>query len=431
MPIDKLVGKLGKHGEAALSHPHYGLMKNMAFFSLANLAGNFFAFLFHFYIARQLTISDYGTLSALFAAFTLFSLPVGSFSTLVIKKVAQDNENAPSIAKSATRIAFVFSFVVGFLLMLFSGFFMGFFHLQGQWLVPLYAVMLMFGCAWAALNGVLQGMGRFFLSGSAFVAGSLAKLIAGFVLVGALGFGMLGAMGAFGMVSVACVFIGLWYLYPMLKSKDKEYDFSGIKKDFLKIIAIDAGMFLALNGDLIVLGNRFPDDSLGFYSTASTLAKIISYALLPLSVVAFPKLVEGMKVKKSSNVLAFTLALLAICGAAFLVFYYFAGSFVLSFLYSEKYLPGVQYLLALSAAVIFFCFNALLSRYFIAGKAGAYTFAVLAIPLAGLALLYAAPGISYAPYAMLGINLALFATGLFFLRLNGVGKIPQNSQKDL
>ena len=431
MPIEKLVGRFGKYGEAALANPHYGLMKNMAFYSLANLLGNFFAFLFHFYIARQLTVTDYGTLSALFAAFTLFSLPVGSFSTLIVKKVAQDNKNAPAIVKSASRIALIFSFVVGFMLVIFSGFFMGFFHLQGQWLVPLYAIMLVFGCLWAAFNGVLQGMGRFFLSGTAFVAGSFAKLLAGIALVGVLGFGVLGAMGAFGVVSIVCVIIGLWYLYPMLKSKDKEYDFSGIKKDFLKIVAIDAGMFLALNGDLIVLGNRFPNDSLGFYSTASTIAKIISYALLPLSVVAFPKLVEGMKVKSSSKVLTFTLGLVAICGVAFLVFYYFAGPFILSFLYSEKYLPGVQYLMVLSAAVILYCLNALLSRYFIAGKAGAYLLAVLAIPIAGLALLYAAPDITYAPYAMLGINLVLFAAGIFFLKRNRLEKIPPSLQKDL
>lgn len=431
MPVDRLVGKFGKAGQAALAHPHYPLMKNMAFYSLANLAGNFFAFLFHFYIARQLSVADYGALSALFAAFSLFSLPVGSFSSLVVKKVAEDNHHAPAIAKAASKLALLFSFAVGFALVFFSGFFLDFFHLQGQWLVPIYSVLLVFGCLWAALNGVLQGMSRFFLSGGAFVAGSLAKLLAGLLFVGALGLGMLGAMGAFGMVSVVCVAIGLWCLAPMLKSSEKGYDFSGIKKDYLKILAIDAGLFLALNGDLIVLGNLFPNDSLGFYSTASTIAKIISYALLPLSAVAFPKLVEGMKMKSSKSVLAFTLCLLAACGAAFLIFYYFAGSLVLSFLYSDKYLPGVQYLLVLSAAVIFYCFNALLSRYFIAGKAGAYTMAVLIIPLAGLALLYATPSISYAPYVMLGMNAAMFGASLVFLKLDGQKKAAPSTPKDL
>jgi len=434
MPVDWLVGKFGKYGEAALANPQYPLLKNMAFYSLASLAGNFFAFIFHFYVARQLSVTDYGALAALIASFSLFSLPMGSFSALVIKKVAQDGRNAPAVAREATKLALIFSFLVGFVLVLFSGFFMSFFHLQGEWLVPIYVVLLIFSCVWAAFNGTLQGMSRFFLVGSEFAASSLIKLILAFVLVGMLGFGLIGAIGAYGSAGVVSVAIGLWFLHPMLKSNGKAYSFSGAQKEFTHIFLISAGMFLALSGDLIVLGNLFPDDSLGFYAASSTIAKVISYALLPLAAVAFPKIVETVHLKKQSNVLMFTMALLAVCGVAFLVFYHFAGAFVLSFLYSDKYLPGMQYLMVLSVATIFYCLNALLSRYFIAGKAGAYAIAAVIIPLAGLAALYAAPSISLAPYVMLGINIALFAAGMIFMRLNGVGKrapvVPKVNKPD-
>jgi len=416
MPVDKLVARCGKYGKAALAHPQYPLMKNIAFFSLANLLGNFFAFLFHFYIARALTVVEYGAISALIAAFGLFSLPIGSFAILVVKKVAQDKAKAASVAKGALNLSLAFAATVCFAIIVFSQAFLGFFHLEEWLLVPLFAFGVLLGCVSAALNGVLQGLENFFLSGSSFVAGSLVKLLLGFVLVGALGYGMLGALGAFVAAIAVSTGIVFCYLFPLLKEKGEPYYFWNMKKDFLVITAISIGMFLALSGDLIVLGNLFPEDELGFYAAGSMLAKIISYALLPLSAVVFPKMVESAHLKKSSNVLFVGLALLAVAGAAFLAFYWFFGGFALSFLYSDKYLAGLSYLMVLSLSVVFYCFNALLSRQFIAERNSFYTIAVLAIPIAGLALLYFIPDISFAPYVMLGLNAVLFVASMVLLK---------------
>jgi len=420
MPIDKLVGKCGKYGKATLADPNYPLMKNIAFFSLANLLGNFFGFLFHFYIARALTVVEYGAISALIAAFSLFGLPIGSFAILVVKKVAQGRGNASAVAKGALGISFAFAAAACFALLVFSQAFLGFFHLEELLLVPLFAIGVLLGCISAALNGVLQGLENFFLSGASFIVGSLAKLVLGFLLVGALGWGMLGAFGAFVAASAVSTAIIFYYLFPLLKETGKPYYFLDMKKDFLAITAISIGMFLALNGDLIVLGNLFPEDELGFYAAGSMLAKIISYALLPLSVVVFPKMVESAHLKKSSNVLFVGLALLAVLGLAFLVFYWFFGGFALSILYSDKYLAGLSYLMVLSLSVVIYCFNALLSRQFMAEKSDAYAAAVLAIPIAGLALLYFIPDISFAPYVMLGLNVVLFAASMVLLKKGGM-----------
>ncbi|MFH1017392.1 MAG: oligosaccharide flippase family protein [Pseudomonadota bacterium] len=429
--MKRLVEKCIKCHEGLAIHPHYPLMKNMAFFTLASLLGNFFAFLFHFYVARALTALEYGTLSALIAAYGMFLLLVGSFSTLVTKKVAQEKQNVPAIARYALKLALAFSLAVGIPLMLFSQAFGDYFHIKDAWLAPVFAVAVGFGCVWAALNGVIQGLERFFLSGLAAVAGSLAKLVLGGLAVGLLGYGLFGAFGAFGANAMVCALIAIWSIGQMPRTDGEGHGFGRIRDDFFNILMIDAGLFFAMNIDLIVMGNLFYEDNLGFYSAASMVAKIISYALLPLAVVAFPRMAGGReRLGKPRDVLFFTLAAVAVCGACFLVAYQIAGGFVLSVLYSDKYLQGLQYLMVLSLSVVLYCFNSLISRYFIASHAGTYPKVALLIPIVGAAGFYLAPSIALAPFVMLGINAALLAAGLVLLKYENLPRMRDLEQSE-
>jgi|GEM_PF-3979581 len=399
-----------------LTQPQYALYRNFAFFSSASLAGNFFAFLFHFLVARRISVADYGTLSVLLALFGILILPFGSFASLIVKKVAQKKSDAPSIALQAAKISAVAGCAAIAFSLLAPGAFASIFHVFDPSIPLVFAFALALAFVWTALNGVLQGLERFYLSGTAFALGSLAKLAAVFLL--AASFGLLGAVVSYGAAFLVTLLICSFAIASLLKSASRS-KLRITASDYLQIALLDIGLALLFNGDLVVLGNQFPEDSLGFYSAGSTVAKIISYALLPLAAVAFPKMVEQASSGKKPKAVLATLALVGAGGAAFLVFYSLLGAQFLSLLYSEKYLPAVQYLLVLSLSTIFYCANMALSRYFIAVKNGIYTALCLAVPLLSLALLYSLHSVSLAPFVMLGANAALFASGAAMFLFSG------------
>jgi O-antigen/teichoic acid export membrane protein len=395
-----------------LSSPKYSIYRNFAFFSAASLAGNFFAFLFHFYSARQLSVADYGSLNVLLALFGVLILPFGSFASLLIKKVAQRKQDAPSIAIEAAKVALASGAITLALLLVFSSQFNSLFHFQDNAIPILFGLTLALAFFWTSLNGVLQGLERFFLSGTAFAAGSLAKLGLAFLLASTGLLGLPGALASYGITFLITSAMAFWGLRSLFLSPGaKRYDLSGFKADYLQIVAIDIGLALIFNGDLVVLGHLFPGDSLGFYSAAAIIAKIISYALLPLAAVAFPKMVEQAAGSQKPKALFATLGLVLAGGLFILAFYALAGPAFLSLLYTEKYLAATQYLMLLSLSMVFYCLNMVASRYFVATGRRLYSLFALLLPIAGLALLYLAGSIALAPLVMLGTNLALFAAG--------------------
>lgn len=400
--------------------PHYGLIKNMSFFSFSHLLGNLFSFLYHFYVARLLSITDYGILNALIATFSLILIPINSFTSLVIKQIAASSTNSPRISalsKAALKIVLLAAIFVSILIMAFRNSFESFFHIESNFLiVSTFAITIVLFAIYSIILGILNGLQRFFASGLIFIIGSVGKLVFALVFMVALGFGLVGALGALAAMALIGILLGGSAIYIIIKERTDPFSFSKIKSEYVLIVCIDVAFFLILNGDLILLRNKFPEQTLGLYSAASILAKIITFALTPLTAVTFPKIVEQKNAGSKSFFV--TLAMILVGGLVFLVFYYFFGSYVISFLYSSKYLQANNFLILLSISVLVYSINLAFSRYFIAQENYKYALCVFVISIIGLTSFYIFSTIDAAPYFMLGINLAILLVSvcLFFIR---------------
>ncbi|MCX8198388.1 MAG: oligosaccharide flippase family protein [Candidatus Micrarchaeota archaeon] len=392
------------------------LYKNFIFFSSASLLGNFFAFLYHFYSARNLSVPDYGALNALLSLFGVLVLPFASFSALLVKKVAQEKSRAYAACRLAVRISLLFSAALLALVLAFPQQLNSAFHIEDPAVPLFFWLAVSLALLWISLNGVLQGLGNFFLSGSAFAAGSLAKLALAFLFVLLGSFTLSTAIASYGIAFLIAAGMAAFGLRGFFAAPKKAQGMQGMKGDYAKIAGMDMGFALLFNGDLVVLGMLFPGEQLGFYSAASIVAKIISYALLPLAAVAFPKMVEQSWRKQSPKALFLTLAVVLAGGAGILAFYQLAGAQFLSILYTERYLPAMPYLMVLSLAMVLYCLNMASSRYFAAVGSRLYSALAIILPAAGLFLIYATASMELAPAIMLAANLALFLSGaLLFL----------------
>ncbi|MFH1785870.1 MAG: oligosaccharide flippase family protein [Candidatus Micrarchaeota archaeon] len=397
---------------------NYDLMKNAGFFSFANIIGNAFNFIFHFYVARFITITEYGVLNALIAAISLFLLPIGSFSALIVKQIAKEDnkEKISGIAKATIKTAILLSLFIMAVLFIAKEPLQDYFHITDDLIIFLFVINVGLLLISNTLNGILQGLQRFFISGSVFIFSSGVKLAIMFYLVAIVSLGLVGAVTAYAVIPLVTIVLIFYFVHSFLLQKSESFNIFKLKREYLAIVAIDIGLFLALSGDLLVLGNLFPNDDLGFYAAASVIAKILTFALLPFANVAFPKIVSQIKTGSEKATFWLTLTGVLLGGLVFLAVYYILGHHIISFVYSTKYTEAMQFLLILTVSAIFYTANMVISRYMIAHEKRAYSIFAFLIPIIGLVSIYILlPAIQDVPFFMLGINLLLAIIGLIFV----------------
>ncbi|MEK6896283.1 MAG: oligosaccharide flippase family protein [Nanoarchaeota archaeon] len=317
-------------------------------FGVANLIN----FAFHLSMARFLSVADYGLLATLLAIIYLLSILSESVQTIVSKNASNKEVDVLGVMNRSMRkmmrpalLLFATYLIVSIPLSVFLDI--------PYFLLSLNGLMI-FGSLYMPINrGLLQGKKRFLPLGGNMVIESVGKLalslvlvIIGFAVYGAIIGGLLGAGLAY-----AVSFINLKPLFNRSKKLvKKEIEYNYDKKSFLTIFSIMT--FFAI--DIVVARIVFEPSVVGTYAIASTIAKTIFFATMPVGKAMFSFTAEKSSAEKSEKVFLNALTFIGFgIIVALTMFYFFPGLWV--FIFSGKHLPlaaGSLFILGIAYSLI-------------------------------------------------------------------------------
>ncbi|QLG69519.1 MAG: polysaccharide biosynthesis related protein [Candidatus Woesebacteria bacterium] len=331
------------------------------FFS--NVATAFLGFVFTWFVARALSVSDFGVFSAVnnLALMIVPILDLGVSSALInfIASIKQgEDKKAKEYIKAGLVIRVLFFLFISFILFAFGRVISNRLLASDDISLVYWAIVILIGLSLSSfVSSVLQAYKRFSSSMLVEVSYSFGRVV--FVLLFALaGLTLSKSLFAFALTGLVTVVVTYFVLgFDFLRAKPK-------KDIYLDLVKFSG--WLGVNRILSSISGRADIQMLaalagatvtGYYSVASRLAFFIAVLTSSFAAVISPRLASmGDKEKEKRFILKSVLALLGISlGIIFWVI--IAKPFVL-FLFGTKYLESFKVFQALALSMIPFLFTA-------------------------------------------------------------------------
>jgi O-antigen/teichoic acid export membrane protein len=352
------------------------------------MVGHVFNYLFQVSMGRLLSVQTYGEMNALLSTMMIFGIPFMTITNYLAKKVS--HYNALGYSKQANELivkSYRNVFVVGLIIMIVSGGFIGYVreYLRMASVIP---ILLLFLCVLVSIliplnTGILQGLHKFRML--AFMAGGfgITKCLMCVVLVLA-GLGLNGIMLSI-ILSVLCV--GYISFRPIKQHLmiGRESLGQGIGYSMPNIVPIFLANFtfaVMVQVDVIMVKHFFTPQEAGVYSSAAIIGKAVMYLPGAIVMALFPMVASNQARNESTLhllVKAMSITLLLSGGGA-IVAYLFPDIIVSTF-FGERYAPasrilGLFALAMLPCAIIMVVMNYNLAR---GNKFFAYLMPVFAV----------------------------------------------------
>lgn len=290
---------------------------------------NVINFVFHFGMARLLSISDYGILLTLFSIIYLLAVFSESIQLVIVKYSSRENDGGKLknlLMRSLKKSFFVSLFLFALYLVLAVPF---------SYLLKIeYPLMALNGVIIITLflspvsRGILQGKRRFKDLGVNMLIEAIIKLALALAFV-YIGWRVYGAiLGTFFGLLIA-FFLSFIKLGDITKSKEKPAYVQDIYKYSKPAFVVNLAILLFYSLDVIIARIFFSEVAAGSYAIVSILAKTIFMGTQPISRAMFPLSAENKSgKKKSENIFlnSFAITFAAIISA--LILFYFFPEFI-------------------------------------------------------------------------------------------------------
>jgi len=329
---------------------------------LSNIATAFLGFVFTWFIARALSVSEFGVFSAVnnLALMIIPILDLGVSSAL-INFIASTKENEINKAKEYIKAGLIIRFflfiVISFVLILIASLVTKRLLASEDIALVYWTIIILVGLSLSSFfSSVLQAFKRFFSSMIVEVSYSLCRVIfiILFFLVGLTLSKSLLAFALAGIITVIVIYFVLGFDFLKTRPTKSIYvdliKFSGwlgVNRILSSISSrADIQMLMVLSGATVT----------GYYSVASRLAFFIVVLAASFAAVLSPRLASmGNKKKEKRFILKSLLALFGI-SLGIIFWAIFAKPFIL-FLFDTKYLESVKVFQALALSTIPFLFT--------------------------------------------------------------------------
>ncbi len=395
----------------------------------ATLAASTIHYFFQFSMGRLLGPAEYGVLAALFSVIYIAIAPLQAVQLTLTKFVAElkaagkFSEIRYLFDRSIKKIFFL-SILVFALLALFSGSISGFLNLQSKSIVVQFSFIFLAIFVLAAVRGFMQGMQNFKALGANLVLESAVKFAGGLVLVMA-GLGLAGAV--WGLNASIFVSLGVALLFVISLMKKHGTKASGMQASEIYKYSIPTLIALSVvtvlySIDVLLVKHFFPPADAGAYAAAALVAKVIFFALLPISQVMFPKIAE-MKTKKEdySPVFLKSVVLVAALSAVAIAVYFVAPDFVLTFLFGKEYSAAIPLIGLFGLAIGFLSVSYVFINYFLATGKSKFVYALPAFVVLEAALIWLFHSALYQVVVVIAAVMALMAASLVAAKLLSKG----------
>lgn len=380
-------------------------------------------YLIYFSLGRLLGESSFGVYGVVISLVSVINM-VLMFATdqTVSKFVSENPKNYNAVKKTAFQLHLIISSAIFIAFVLLAPFIAMLFNdLSLTPLIRLISPLIIIHPMFSLFTGSLNGLKRFSKQAKLIGLYSVAKFsfIVGLV---ALGFGLVGAITGFIFSSAFIVGIGFLAIGVSFRSRVLKPErmlafavpIAGIAVITNLLQTLDLFAVKALTDPLI------SSSLAGYYTAASTIARIIPTMVLALSMVIFP-LVSSTSFNKNlektrfyiNNALRYSFLFIAPLAALF-----FSGaSEIIDFVYGQRYLPGSEPLQILAIGFAVFALYSILTTIISASGRPRVSFSIGVLVL-GTALTL---NLLFVPMlSMRGAALATLLSACFGLLLTGL-----------
>lgn len=249
-------------------------------------AGNL---IFHAFVGRYLSASDYGALGTVLSLMILLAVPLGALQAAAAAVVASNGWSAKSIRHMIWQSTY-WSLGIGFLTLLASPVITSFFHLSTVLDAALLAPYVAVSLALAIARGMLLGDKRITATAVSFVLSTVVRLTIGIGM--AVLWGVTGALLGTVLGEAAALALCGWFILRRKSDPDARSGVLAIRPVMVSGIAI-GGLFIFTTVDLFLARHYLSGPESGSYVAAATIAKTV--LALPAAALSagFPRLVAA------------------------------------------------------------------------------------------------------------------------------------------
>jgi O-antigen/teichoic acid export membrane protein len=345
-------------------------IKDNIIFMVGALVGGFLGYLFHFFIARKLSVSEYGDMQSVFAFVGISGIFASGLSYFVMKyssafAAAKDYAANAQFITYLNRKLFGAVVVVSILLFAASPLVKKILHLSDIWGIVAGILVVAFSIFAVAFQETLRAWQKFLALTVIGVLGALSKLVFGY---GMASFFKKSSPVVFSLtVSVLLGWMMAVYFWKKMGKnsqfrmgkKWKEYiTIKKIWKNAVQIFFFSLLVAFVANADVLLVKNLTNSEVAGYYAALSVLGKIVLWINLSIVSVALPRACadghrgEQLKLK----IFLFSVGIMLAIGGSLILIYYLAPKIVMGLLFGEKYLPvsGILWMFGLMSLIMSF-----------------------------------------------------------------------------
>ncbi|PIS39179.1 MAG: hypothetical protein COT33_03370 [Candidatus Nealsonbacteria bacterium CG08_land_8_20_14_0_20_38_20] len=348
-------------------------LSNSFIFFVGSLLANLGNYLFHFLMARMLTVEGYGELQSLLALSIIAGIPAAALLTVIVKYAAsfeakkQLNKVYSLLSLFTKRILLIT--IIFFVLFIFSSKYIADF-LNLISVIPVLILGLSFLIIFlqSINSGILQGLQKFKDLSIISVISTLFKILLAVLLV-KLGFALNGAIGAVVLAGIIGYFITFLPLKFLFKKEKEEIETKEIFRYSFPVFFTLLFMALLYNTDIILVKHFFSPALGGQYGALTVLGHIIFFIGGPMVSVMFPMASAAhsnngnpAKILKKSGILV------GLIGLGVLFFYFLFPGLVIKILIGSKFLSISNFLGWFGISMFFYSLISLFSQYFLATR---------------------------------------------------------------
>ncbi|MDO9464785.1 MAG: oligosaccharide flippase family protein [bacterium] len=370
------------------------LYKNSALLFIASMAGNFFQYLFQFFMGRNLSIADFGAMNALFSFTVITSVGTGTIGLVITKYIAGfkgKNEigKIKGIILKSSKYIIPAGVIVSILVFAARFQIMDYYKLEHTSPVIIVSFSLFVSCILSLFFAVATGMQRFNYIALGQILGPLSRIGSGALLVW-LGFGLNGAILASVVASITGILIFSKVIRDIVKVKIESV--KKYKKEMLLFcmpVAMSISFYAVLTMiDMTLVKHYFSANIAGQYAAISVLGKSVLYLPGAIVLVMFPMVAEAHTINKDTlSILKKALISTAfLCLAGILIFFLFPD-FLLRLISRGRYVGNVNLLWMFGLAMLPYALTGVINSFHIARHKISFIVALVIMTIVQVALI--------------------------------------------
>ena len=347
------------------------LAKGIIALSFSQVVILFAGLIIHAFMGRHFGAELYGLYGVILSILVWLEAPLGiAIRRTVSSLVSTRQGSVYSIFTGALKIQMALAFIICLIAFIFSGFIS--MLLGDSRLVVFFRIAILdipIFALYSIYLGVLNGLRRFLSQSLAHIAYSLTKPLAIIVLV-SIGLSLKGALFGHILASLAGLFVAISIIkLPKDQGIVEPKEIFGLSISMIILTLIGA---LLGNLDLVLVKALIREASYtGYYTAASTLAKIPMFAFIGLSAALFPSVSASISrgdVALNREYILKSSRFLFLCLVPIIALIISSSKELISLIYTQDFLPSAPVLSILVLGFSFFTFMSLCNIILLADK---------------------------------------------------------------